>query len=110
MNWYIVKIVFNISSDQTDHTPQFDEQLRLIAAEDKEQAFHKARIIGISEEDSFFNDRQNKIKWEFINVSEIVHVPGLEDGTELYSEIRERDEAKSYIHCIHQKALFLRVN
>lgn len=110
MNWYIVKIVFNISAENTNHTPQFDEQLRLIAAQNKEEAFIKARIIGLSEEDSFFNDQHNQVKWEFINVSEIVHVPGLIDGTELYSQIRETEEAKSYIHCIHQKALSLRIN
>jgi hypothetical protein len=28
----------------------------------------------------------------------------------LYSQIHETDEAKSYIHCVHQKAIFLRMN
>jgi hypothetical protein len=109
MNWYIVKIVFNISAENTHHMPQFDEQLRLITAQDNEEAFLKARAIGISEEDSFLNDRHNRVKWEFINVSEIVPVKSLEDGSEIYSQIRETDEAKSYIHCIHEKARFIRL-
>lgn len=66
MNWYIAKIVFKISSENTEHRPQFDEQLRLIAAESEEAAFLK--------------------------------------------HIHETDEAKSYIHCIHQKAIFLRIH
>jgi len=110
MNWYIAKIVFSISAENTNHTPQFDEQLRLIAASDKGQAFIKARTIGIVEENSFFNDRHNRVKWEFINIAEIVPVQNLEDGTEIYSQIHETNEAKSYIHCIHEKARFIRLD
>ena len=109
MNWYIAKIVFSISAENTQHKPQFDEQLRLIAADSTEEAFLKARTIGISEEDSFLNDQQNKVKWEFINVAEIVPVKSLEDGSEIYSHIHETEEAKSYIHTVHQKAIFLRM-
>lgn len=110
MNWYIAKIVFKISSENTEHRPQFDEQLRLIAAESEEAAFLKARTIGIREEDSFLNDRNNTVKWEFINVAEIISLQKLEDGMEIYSHIHETDEARSYIHCIHQKAIFLRIH
>lgn len=110
MNWYISKIVFKISAENTQHKPQFDEQLRLIAAASEEEAFLKARAIGISEEDSFLNDKMNTVKWEFINVSEIVSLKKLEDGMEIYSQIHETDEAKSYIHCVHQKAIFLRTH
>lgn len=109
MNWYIAKVVFNISAENTIHTPQFDEQLRLIAADSLEEAFIKARTLGLSEEDSFLNDNSNTVKWEFINVAEITPIKTLEDGTELYSHIHETEEAKSYIHCIHQKAIFLRM-
>jgi hypothetical protein len=110
MNWYISKIVFNITAENTQQKPQFDEQLRLIKADSMEEAFIKARILGLSEEDSFLNDKKNKVKWEFINVSEIVPLKTLEDGMELYSNIHEAEEARSYIRCIHQKAIFLRTN
>ncbi|HYC86194.1 MAG TPA: DUF4288 domain-containing protein [Chryseosolibacter sp.] len=110
MNWYIAKIVFSISSENSNHVPQFDEQLRLITAKTSEQAFLKARMIGISEEDSFFNDKNNQVKWEFINVADVVPVECLEDGIEIYSQIHETNEAKSYIHCVHEKARFIRLN
>jgi putative SOS response-associated peptidase YedK len=109
MNWYIAKIVFNITAENTEHKPQFDEQLRLIAAENPEEAFLKARAIGIKEEDSFFNDRQNRVKWEFINVADIHRISNLEDGSELYSHTHETEEAKNYINTIHQKAIFIRM-
>jgi hypothetical protein len=109
MNWYIAKIVFNISAENTLHKPQFDEQLRLIAAEDLEEAFFKARTLGLNEEDSFLNAQRNTVRWEFINVAEIIPLKNLEDGMEIYSQIHEPDEAKSYINCVHQKAIFLRM-
>jgi Domain of unknown function (DUF4288) len=108
MNWYISKIVFSISSANTEHKPQFDEQLRLISATSNEEAFLKARKLGLSEEDAYVNDHNNTVKWEFINVSEVILLNKMEDGAELYSNIHETDEAKSYIHCVHQKAIFIR--
>ena len=108
MNWYISKIVFSITSANTDHKPQFDEQLRLIAANSSEEAFLKARTLGLKEEDCYINDSNNTVKWEFINVSEVVPLQKLEDGMELYSRIHETDEANSYIHHVHQKAIFIR--
>ncbi len=109
MNWYIAKIVFGITAENKD-TKQFDEQLRLIEAETQEEAFLKSRMIGLSEEDSFLNDKNNLVKWEFINVSELVPIKKLEDGVEVYSRIHEMEEAKSYVNFIHQKAMALRLN
>jgi hypothetical protein len=110
MNWYIAKVIFSISAENTVHKPQFDEQLRLIAAENREEAFLKAKALGIREEDSFLNDNQNKVKWEFINVTEIIPLTKLEDGIELYSNICETEEAKAYINTAHQKAIFIRMS
>ena len=42
MNWYLSKIVYQIICDQGLHRPQFDEQLRLIYAEDDLHAFQSA--------------------------------------------------------------------
>jgi hypothetical protein len=110
MNWYIAKLVFNISAEGGDHKPQFDEQLRLINADSKEEAFLKARTIGISEEDSFMNDKMKRVNWEFINVAELLPLKNIEDGIEVYSRIHETDEANSYINFVHQKAISLRLN
>jgi len=41
MNWYLAKMVFRIVCGDGNHTAQFDEQLRLISAGSKEEAFHK---------------------------------------------------------------------
>ena len=104
MNWYLAKIVFRIICGDGDHTPQFDEQLRLISASSKEEAFKKAQLTGEKEKETFYNRRQQLVQWQFINVSEIYKLSELIDGAELYSRIEERDNAEAYIHVVNQKA------
>lgn len=104
MNWHIAKIIFRISNGQGAKRSQFDEHIRLIEATNFEEAFLKARILGLQEEASFLNDHHQLVKWEFVNVSEIIPLQELKDGQELYSQIRETEEAGPYINYIHQKA------
>ncbi len=106
MNWYIAKVVFRISSNGSGR-PQFDEHLRLVSARNFEEAFLKARIMGIKEEDTFLNDRNETVKWEFINVSELQPISELKDGSEIYSQIHETEEASAYIDLVHQRAVIM---
>jgi hypothetical protein len=104
MNWYLAKLVFRIVCGDGQHTPQFDEQLRLVSGEEKEVAFRKARAMGASGEDTFYNQQQQLVQWQFINVSELYPINELIDGAELYSRIEEYENAEAYIHVIHRKA------
>jgi len=104
MNWYIAKIIFRISSGEGRRKSQFDEHLRLIEAANFEEAFLKARVLGLQEEASFFNDHQDLVKWEFVNVAELFPMKELKDGLELYSQIHETEDAAPYVNYVHQKA------
>ena len=104
MNWYLSKLVYRIVCGDGKHLAQFDEQLRLIAANDKEEAFRKARVIGEKEEETFYNNKQQLVKWEFVNISELYLLSELIDGAELYSRIEEKENAEAYIYTINQKA------
>ena len=108
MKWYLAKIVFQIICGDGDHTAQFDEQLRLIAASDEDEAFEKASAMGINEEDSFYNLKQQLVRWQFINVSELYHLSELIDGAEMYSRINEVDDANAYITFVHRRAESIR--
>ena len=87
---------------------QFDEQLRLIAAGNEDEAFEKATSIGKNEEDSFYNLKQQLVRWQFINVSELYHLSDLIDGAEMYSRINEVDDAAAYITFVHRRAESIR--
>jgi len=109
MNWYLAKLVFRIVCGDGKHSAQFDEQLRLVAGRDRDDAFLKACEIARKEEDSFYNRKEQLVRWEFINVSELYQLQGLTDGMELYSRIEERENAEVYVHTVHQKAKSLKI-
>ena len=104
MNWYLSKIVFRIICGEGAHTPQFDEQLRLVQAENEDEAFDKAYSIGSKEQDGFYNQEQQLVQWKFINVAELYKLSGLMDGAEVYSRIQETDDPDRYIEFTHKRA------
>jgi hypothetical protein len=104
MTSYLAKIVYQIICGEGNHTPQFDEQLRLIAATNYSAAFEKATEIGYHDEHSFQNHFQKLVQWKFVNVSELFCIADYADGAEMYSCIKEIPNPKFYIDEIHKKA------
>lgn len=107
MKWYLAKIVYRIICGDGNHAAQFDEQLRLIEAEDDMHAFQKARIMGDKEEDKFLGDNQKPVHWKFIDVAELHPLNDLIDGAEIYSRICEEENAGNYIKQINNRANYL---
>jgi hypothetical protein len=104
MNWYITRLVFRVHSGNGNHTPQFDEQVRLIKARSANEAFLKARMIGGREEDIDNNETSHGVRWQFIDVCELKEIHEFSDGLEICSRIHETDNAQSYIDYIHHRA------
>lgn len=107
MEWYLAKIVYRIICGAGEHTAQFDEQLRLVHAEDELHAFNKAQRIGEREQDCFENHRSQPVQWKFINVTELHKLEQFTDGAEVYSRIYESDNGDNYQHTVHVKARYL---
>ncbi|HYH57003.1 MAG TPA: DUF4288 domain-containing protein [Anseongella sp.] len=110
MSWYIAKIVFQVICGDGEHTPQFDEQLRLIQAENEQQALKKAVEIGLEEQNTFNNSKDESVIWSFIDVSELQRVNELKDKTELYSRIVEPENEENYVGIIELRAERVRSN
>jgi hypothetical protein len=104
MKWFIAKMVYQIICGAGKHAPQFDEQLRLIVAENVEEALRKALAMGTEEQDSFLNQKNDWVRWKFINVSDLYPMSQLIDGAEIYSRIEEVDNADAYISFVHRRA------
>lgn len=104
MNWYLVKIIYQIICGEGKHTPQFDEQVRLIATSSPEQAIEKGRCIGLQEEDVFYNKKQQLVQWKFVNITEVYALTEVMDGAEVYSQTKEIDDAEGYRSFVHHKA------
>jgi len=107
MEWYLAKLVYRIICGPGEHKAQFDEQLRLIYAEDELHAFNKAQLTGEKEQDSFLNDSDHRVHWKFINVTELHKLEEFTDGAEVYSRIYEDEDGDNYQHTVHVKARYL---
>lgn len=107
MKWFLAKLVYRIVCGQGNHTAQFDEQLRLIYAEDELHAFHKARLLG--EGGSLKEEIKSlvNLRWKFIDVTELHLLACDTDGAETYFMIREEADANLYIHSIQQTGIQL---
>ena len=104
MNTYIAKIIYQIVSGEGQHTPQFDEQLRLVEARSDKEALTRARELGQRGEDTFLNARKEMVRWQFIGVTDLKLISEMRDGAELYSRVEEAGDAQHYIHAVKQKA------
>lgn len=107
MSWYIAKIVYRIVCGNGEHTPQYEEQLRMIEASSKSEAFKKALQMGIKEEVQFLNQQHKLVQWKFIDVSELYQLHQVADGAEIYSRIEEKDDADIFEVFVHAKASFI---
>jgi hypothetical protein len=104
MNWYLVKLVFQVLSGEGTHTPQFDEQVRLIRADEVNWAYEKATVIGWLEQRSFVNNKNEEVTWKFIDVAEVHQISDPEDGVLLCSYTEEPDDAEAYTKLIKLRA------
>jgi len=104
MNWYLTTLIYRIVCANGEHTPQFDEQVRLIHADDKLDAFHKARRIGHQEEDLFLNHAEKPVRWQFVDITSLVKMDTDSDGAEIFSRVHEIENAELYLKKINQFA------
>lgn len=104
MNWYLAKLVYRITCGTGQHIAQFEEQVRVIRAEDELHAFHKARLIGEAEGMNVLNSSAAVPGWKFIDISELLPLVPPSDGAEIYGVVTEQPDAEMYIRTTQKKA------
>lgn len=104
MKWFIAKLVFRVLCGNGGHAPQFNEQLRLICAEDELHAFHKARLLGEGDRLACEYGQLPAVQWKFIDVAALHCLHPDVDGTEIFSMMREEADATAYIRSVQQEA------
>lgn len=102
MNWFLTKIVYQITCGHGQHRPQFEEQWRLVAAGNKPGALQRALEIGAQEETCFANAAGQLVRWQFLQVLEVLPLEENMDGAELLSTIRETTDLNLYLGYIQQ--------
>jgi len=105
MKRYLVKLMFNINTDNSSNTSEFDEQIRVIEALNIEDAFYKARSFGKKEEETFLDKDNKLVSWNFIDVAEVYPLEEMKDGDQVYSTTRKIKDKTSFISYIRQKSM-----
>lgn len=108
MYWFIAKIVYQILVPNGREGAQFEEQLRLIHAANHLEALGKAMAIGEQEESVFYNYKDQRVHWKFLNVPELRLVHQLDDGLQLYSRLEQPEYADAYMALVQDKAESIR--
>jgi hypothetical protein len=89
MRTFTAQIIYSIECDgrQTD---QYEEQWRLVFADDEHQALSQARAAASSEESTFVDRHGRTICWRLLAVKDIQPVE-LVNGGLLFSQVREAE-------------------
>jgi hypothetical protein len=91
---FLAKLVFRITS--TNYCFHYDDQLRVILANNAHEALLKAKILGIKDEESFKLESRTSVSWKFLDVTQITALKDLKDGMELYAHTRENEPNNAY--------------
>ncbi len=105
MKTFITKLIFNVQANKDGNDEEFDEQLRMINAASKQDAFYKAKALGRQEEEIFVNHQNQLITWKFIDVAEVIDLAELKDGELLCSQTLKTEDAEGYIQYVRQKSI-----
>lgn len=96
MKWFAVKYVYQIVSGEGNHTPQFDEQVRLLLSRSISEALLKAQGLARQFQESFKNIRGEQVSWEFVGIAGLHEIETPEDGVEVTSVIHEPKDAEAF--------------
>ncbi|MFA9213439.1 MAG: DUF4288 domain-containing protein [Candidatus Methylacidiphilales bacterium] len=99
---FLAKLVFSITS--ANNSFHYDDQLRVVFANNKHEALMKAKILGIKDEENFMLESLTSVSWKFIDVMEITALEDLKDGMEIYSHTRENEPDNSYENYVSSAA------
>lgn len=107
MDWFAVKMIFQIVGDEGNSRPQFDEQLRLIRADSAEWALQKASTLGRMEQSTFLNAHRKEVNWKFIGVVDVSAIEVIEDGAALHTCTKEYTADQQYMDEINARVKML---
>lgn len=88
--WYSVKLLFkSIVDDEENIPPLCEESIRLVQANNEEEARNKSEQLGRDEEHEYKNELNQAVSWRFIKIMEVQDLcePSIYDGIEVYSRL-----------------------
>ena len=102
MHLYLANLVFRIEN-KTERVAQFDEQLRLIKATSRAEAYEKALHLALEEEGTVNNVSGQALQWKFVGITSLMEMENLQDRSELFSNTRETAQPQAYAQYVKEK-------
>ena len=104
MRWFLLTASYQIlHPDSTLY--QFDEQVLLLKAESREEAFFKGKRIAGYEERSFSSSSGEVVRWKFLGITDLREIDELTEFVQVGSCTREIENPLRYIHDIKKRSL-----
>lgn len=107
MKWFVVRYIYQIITGEGDHSPQFDEQLRLTIAANCDEALTKAERQADDFHRPFRNCNGDMVSWKFICVADLYEIQSPADGAEVASVLHEPEDVNAFLDNINQHKTFL---
>jgi hypothetical protein len=86
--WYVVTIIIKSETESVSGPFTCDEQIRMVSAQNIQDAFNKAIKFGEDEEVSYENADGEKVSWKFVGVESIEALEeSIRDGIEIRSRM-----------------------
>lgn len=95
-NWYISKLIFRIDETSAGEV-QYDEQWRLIQADNEAEALRKSNSLGQSENEILVKPNGKALCWEFVCVTDVFPFSSKLDGAEIFSRIEQPENEYLYM-------------
>jgi len=101
MKHFTAQIIYRILCEGIV-TEQYEEQWRLIEAEDERRALEAARRVGNEEEATFVDRHGRTIEWQMIAVKDLTEI-SLENGALLFSTVKEIQPIAAPVWALSEK-------
>lgn len=110
MKWFIVKYMYQIIIGEGNHTPQFDEQIRLLMAFDSAEALNKAESQADGFHKPFANHNGELVTWKFICIADLNEIDQPHDGQELCSSLHEPEDVSEFLGFAYKRKEYLEMD
>jgi hypothetical protein len=91
MQVFTAQIIYRIKCEGV-LSEQYEEQWRIVYADNQNDALAKAREVALQEESTFIDRHGRTVQWQLVSVKSIQQVE-LKHGTLLFSELKEMVES-----------------
>lgn len=111
MKWFAIDCIYQIICGEGKHSPQINEQVRLVQAKNAVEALQKVKQQAGNYNASFKNCEGGEVKWSFIDVGAITEIDKPADGVEVSSKILEPKSIEAYLENLkHRNKILTELN